>query len=426
VSYVEISDLQTTRLKAWNEAKAEVDELLNKGVAPAEFPAEVKQRWDRANQDIDGLRAIIEEKQATEKRHAYFNTVDTAKRLPVEVETKTERKSWREAIISDEVKALNAALSQGIAVAQGRKGLDTKAMSLTDADGGFLTPTIYLRQFVDLLYHMSHVRVAGAKVIPMNSDVMKVPNLITSGTPGNIAAASIIAEAGAFSDVSATIGEVTFTAVKMGALTKASDEVVADAQFPLLETIILPQFAQSFAARENVEFTTGDGTGNAQGIVTAVLTDAGQIYTAASATAIAGNDLIKLYHTLLPQYRSLPSVGWMAHDSIIRDIRLLRDDTGGSGLGNYLWQPGLQAGVRDTILGKPVFYNNSMDASAPAAGEESVILGAFDYYWIAERGAMDIRVLNELYAANGQVAFQAWRRYDGRCMNTEAFVVMQH
>ena len=88
---------------------------------------------------------------------------------------------------------------------------------------------------------------------------------------------------------------------------------------------------------------------------------------------------------------------WVLNDSTIKAVRKLKDSTG-----QYLWQPSLTAGTPDTLLGRPVKTSAYMPVIA--AGAKTIAFGDFSYYWIADRQGRSFKRLNELYAANGQVA----------------------
>jgi HK97 family phage major capsid protein len=49
-----------------------------------------------------------------------------------------------------------------------------------------------------------------------------------------------------------------------------------------------------------------------------------------------------------------------------------------------------------------------------------VAFGDFSYYYIADKPGIGIQRLNELYAANGNVGFRAFRRTDGELILAEA------
>ena len=73
-------------------------------------------------------------------------------------------------------------------------------------------------------------------------------------------------------------------------------------------------------------------------------------------------------------------------DDAAKLIRKLKDADD-----QYLWQPGLQAGQPDTILGRPVIV--STQATAPAADAKSVIFGDMSYYTIADRAGISAQKL---------------------------------
>jgi HK97 family phage major capsid protein len=101
----------------------------------------------------------------------------------------------------------------------------------------------------------------------------------------------------------------------------------------------------------------------------------------------------------------------MLHDTICRDLRLLKD-----GNGRYLWVDSVQQGKPDTILGYPVTTNNDM-ASTTASGTKSVLFGTLSKYMIRDVGTVRVKRLVERYADNDQEAFVAFMRFDGNLMD---------
>jgi HK97 family phage major capsid protein len=104
----------------------------------------------------------------------------------------------------------------------------------------------------------------------------------------------------------------------------------------------------------------------------------------------------------------------MARDAVLGSIRKLKDTTN-----QPLWQPSMQAGVPDTILGYPITVNNDMPAMA--ANAYSILFGDFQRYYIV-RQVRDIQMLRleERYADFLQVGFLAFARYDGTKDDTNA------
>ncbi len=286
-------------------------------------------------------------------------------------------------------------------------GAKTKALEGgTDSEGGYLIPDQFVTELVSGLTDASLIRQAGARILTVNSDRIVVPALTNSG------AAVLTDEEAAYSEVDPAFTQVVFTPFKFTRTVKVSEELAADAAFDVWGQALAPDFTQAFAAAENAYLTTGTGSGQPQGVVTG----AGVGKTTAGATAITADEVIDLYHSLGYLYRQ--NAVWMMADSTIAYIRKLKDSTG-----QYLWQPGMQAGHPDMILGRPVVTNNSMAAIASTA--KTVLFGDFKYYWIAQRAGFSIDRNPYLYMANGQVGFFARQRVDGRVVLAEAFKVLQ-
>lgn len=91
--------------------------------------------------------------------------------------------------------------------------------------------------------------------------------------------------------------------------------------------------------------------------------------------------------------------------------------------GNYLWQPSVQAGQPDKILGYDVF--TTPFAPTIAGGALAIAFGDFSNYWIGDRGGRTVQRLNELYATNGQVGYVATERVDGKVILPEAIKLLK-
>lgn len=322
------------------------------------------------------------------------------------------------------VKRYNAYIRTGVrhpsmqaVVVSGVEPSDEVKAGLEEASGttgGYLVPITYSDQMIAALKDMSILRAAGARVLRVSgSNSFKVP------TTTNTAAAVLTSENNAFDEAQLIFAEVGFTPWKYTRLAKASDELLLDSRFDIMGQILIPDFAQAFAAAENTAFTLGTGTGQPQGIVAGAsnLTD-----TATSGT-FAADDVITLYHKLPYLYRQ--RAAWFMNDLTAKVVRTFKEST----TGNYLWQPGLQAGQPDRLLGRPVYTLNAMagltGATSQTAGTKFLCFCDPMYFWIIDFGGESIKRLDELYASMGQVGFRAYRRVDSRIMLQEAIQVMK-
>jgi len=212
----------------------------------------------------------------------------------------------------------------------------------------------------------------------------------------------------------ATVGQqdVTFQQVVFHAYKYTSKmvlvpvELMEDSAFDLAAT--LGQLLGIRIGRIQADhFTTGSGASQPQGY----LIGATSGVTAASSTAIGGDDLYKLKHSVDPAYRSQPGVGWTFHDLILQSIKLLKD-----GSGRYLWQSGLAGGVPDTIDGDPFYINQSM-ASTIASGNKTVVYGALKKYVVRDVSQVRMRRLVERFADSDQEAFLMFMRSDANLLD---------
>ena len=171
---------------------------------------------------------------------------------------------------------------------------------------------------------------------------------------------------------------------------------------------------RAFAAKEEQAFCVGTGTGQPTGIFTA---NGGHVgVTAGSATAITVDNLIDLIYSLKSPYRR--NAAFLMQDVTISALRKLKD-----GNGVYVWQPSVQAGLPDRLLGYPIYTSPYVPAATAAS--LPIAFGDFSNYWIADRMGRTVQRLNELYAGNGQVGFIATERVDGKVILSEGIQLLK-
>ena len=186
---------------------------------------------------------------------------------------------------------------------------------------------------------------------------------------------------------------------------KVPNELFEDSAFNL-PPVIGSALGERLARIQNRHYTVGDGAAKPEG----VLTGATLGVTAASDTAFIYDEIMELYHSIDPAYRDMSM--YMMHDTILLALKKLKD-----GNGNYIWRSGdLSKGVPDTIENKP--YNVNQHMTSTITSEDKVLLfGDFSKYKVREVNALRLIRLDELYAANDQVAFQAFMRFDGKLLD---------
>lgn len=272
----------------------------------------------------------------------------------------------------------------------------------TDSEGGYIVPTEYETVLVKKKKLFNEIRTV-ATVMTTAADT-NIPVESDEGT------ATWRAEEAAYTESDAVFAQVVLNAYKLGRIIKISEELMQDAFFNLPE-YIADAFGRSFGLAEEAAFINGDGSGKPTGII-----PSGTIgVTAASQTAITADEVFDLYYALGRPYRAMAR--WLTSDTHMKNIRKLKDNDG-----QYLWQPGLQQGEPDRLLGRPIITSTAVPA--PAASARSLAFGDMSYYRIADRLGTIMQRLDELYAGNGQVGFRMRSRTDGKLTLAEAVQVL--
>ena len=275
-----------------------------------------------------------------------------------------------------------------------------------DPQGGYLVPDEYDKRLIDILTEENVMRTLGT-------------NITTSGEHKiNIAAtkpaAAWIEEGGTLTFGDATFDQIILDDHKLHVAIKVTEELLYDNAFNL-ENYILTQFGKALSNAEEDAFINGTGIGQPLGILAE--TGGAQVgVTSASSTKVTADEIINLVYSLKRPYRK--NAVFLANDVCVAELRKLKDNNG-----QYLWQPSLQAGEPDRVLGYKVY--TSPYFPVPTAGGTAVAFGDFSYYNIGDRGTRSFAELKELFAGNGMIGFVAKERVDGKLVLPEAIKLLQ-
>jgi HK97 family phage major capsid protein len=273
----------------------------------------------------------------------------------------------------------------------------------TATDGAELIPTTFVRRLYEHMIEFSAIRRTNAQVIRTDSgENLLVPKTTSYGS------ATLVAEAGPILEDDPQFAQVTVGAYKFGQLIQVSRELVEDSAIDILG-FLARSTGRALGVVTGTYYVTGTGSSQPQGIANSPT--AGVTGGAGTGLTVTGNQLIQLYHSLISGYRS--NGYWVMNDATAAYIRQLRDDTGGAGLGNYLWQPGMTAGAPDTLFGRPVVTDPNMPVMAINA--YSIAFGDFsEYFIIRDVDGVRFERSDEFAFANDLVTFRALLRTDSR------------
>jgi len=275
----------------------------------------------------------------------------------------------------------------------------------TNSEGGFTVATEVATSVLEALKAYGGMRAVA--------DVLQT----AQGNPINFPTSDGTSEVGELigENTTATSADVVF-GVKTLSTYKYSSKIVT-VPFELLqdssvdvEALVRARLATRLGRITNTHFTTGSGTGQPNGIVTA--SSLGKTGANGQTTSVTYDDLVDLQHSVDPAYRAGGNAKFMMNDATLRSIRKLKD-----GQSRPIFVPGYEVGVPggapDTLLGSPIVINQ--DVASMAANAKSILFGDFSFYKI--RDVMDVslfRFTDSAYTKLGQVGFLAWMRSGGQ------------
>lgn len=390
-----ITEMRNKRAKLWNTMEGFLDTHRNDmGVLSAEDDA----TYSKMEHDLDSLTNEI---KRMERRDAIEAELSKPVNQPI-----TEAPERAASIKPDKVGRASDAYKEDFDRHLRGKILVHNVLSEgTDADGGYLVPEDFERDIVTALEEENVIR-SLAKVITTQHE-RKIPVATGHST------AQWTAENAAYTESNPTFGQKQIDAFKLTDLARVSVELLQDSAFDI-EDYLMKEFARAFGIAEEEAFCVGTGTNQPTGIFTA---NGGTVgVTAAANNAITADELISLVYALKSPYRR--NAKFLMNDATVSIIRKLKDKNDA-----YLWQPSLQAGEPDRLLGYELY--TSPYVPTVAAGALTVAFGDFKNYWIGDRAGRTVQRLNELYATNGQIGYVATERVDGKVILPEGIQLLK-
>lgn len=291
-----------------------------------------------------------------------------------------------------------------------RKAL-SRAMSLTDANGGFAVP---------FTLDPTVIYTGDGSVNPLRaiSRVVQITTDSWNGVSSAGSSAAYGAEGAEVADGSFTLGDEPIPVHKAHWFLPYSIEIGQD-WAGLAET------AREFLmeARDDLEaskFTVGTGTNQPTGIIKALDGSASEVApTTAETFAVA--DIYKVIEALPPRYRA--RARWMANKAIFHDVRQF-DNNGGADL----WVT-LAGADPDQLVGYAAHEASAMDSGFDAAATADnfiLLLGDFRNFVIVDRVGMATEYIPHLFHVDnnrpsGQRGLYAHWRNGSNCVNVNGF-----
>lgn len=301
----------------------------------------------------------------------------------------------------------------------GLRDLERKSLNTgSDPDGGYLVPT-EIETMIERVVtaDVSMRRLATVRQIGAAS--YKKPVVTTGAAGGWLGETEDSTET-----TTPKLSELEFTPGKLYAYPWATNDMLEDGVIDI-EQWLTQEVEEIFTEKEGEAFITGTGIKKPRGILgydtvaNASYTWGKLGYTASGAAGAfhtdEGDALINLVHSLKRKYRN--GASWLLNDLTMASVRKIKDTTD-----NYIWRPGLEVGVSDTLLGYPVEIDDYMPDIA--ANSLSIAFGNFKrgYLIVDRRG---VAIIRDQVTKPGYTKLNVSKRVGGGVQNFEAIKLMK-
>lgn len=273
----------------------------------------------------------------------------------------------------------------------------------TDTEGGYTVPEETVTQLLDALKKYGGMRQVSTEIRTADGQKLNYPT-----SDGTSEEGEIVAENQSATESDPDFGTKSLEVFKYSSkVITVPIELLQDSAVDV-EAFVRRRIEQRLGRVTNKHFTTGTGSSQPNGIVTAAT--AGKTGATAADAEISYADLLDLEHSVDPAYREMDP-NWMMNDAALKMIRKLKDDSG-----RPLFLPSYDSGIRGGVPAELMGYGIQInqDVAAPAPDADSILFGDFTSYIIRDVMAMNLfRFTDSAYAKKGQVGFLAWMRSGG-------------
>jgi HK97 family phage major capsid protein len=389
-----INEMRGDRARIFEEAKALVERAESEA---RDLSAEEQGAWEQMNSDIDELGRQINITERQERIDAVRSSLDVNHRPASSPAQDFEQRFAR--FLNGEVRSFEITAHDYIRPEQ-------RQLLAGSGTGTNAVPVSFVNRLREHLIENSAVRQLGATVLnTAGGEELRIPKTTAHQT------ASLIGENTDLPSTLPTLATTTLKAFKYANLFQLSREFLQDEAVNVMEYLArINGVALGNAA--GAHMITGAGTTLPWGVATRATVGVTQTGGPAAPT---GDSLINLQHSIVSGYRS--RAAWLMNDTTLSSIRKIKELTSGSN--QYLWQPGLQAGQPDTLLGRPIVTDPNV-AGHGTNGFKSVLYGDFSAYYIRDVQSVSFERSDDFAFGKDLVTFRAIIRTDGDLVDTNA------
>lgn len=379
---------------------AQID-ALRKETDGREMTAEEQQRWDTLFSDYDKAdKAVAAEERFLDiqKRQAEdaFRNQNPAPAQSEERDAAEYRRAFGEYLIG----GMNSLSPESRALIENRA-------ALAGLTAGVLIPTDLASSIEIALKNYGGMFEAAQTITTSKGGDLTFPTVNDTA-----AKATIVAEYEQSTKRTPSFGSVTLKAFTYRTpIIPVSLELLQDSAFDL-DSLLSQLLTESFGRGVNEHLTTGTGTGQPKGIVTA----ATALEDKAAATSISLDDIIGLVSGLDANYAR--NGRFMFNHKTLWALAKIKDENG-----QFIWQENARVGNPGTLFGKGYVIND--DVADIGAGNASVLFGDFSKYKIRLVKGFRVIRLNELLAEYLSIGLFGFARVDGTLIDAGTHPVLK-
>ncbi|WP_086847051.1 phage major capsid protein [Amycolatopsis kentuckyensis] len=407
-----IRKLQEERAKVWARAQ----ELEGRADSEAGLTAEERTNWDAALDRVGELSADIERLERSAKYGEIdFDTLIEERKAgpegPADAPAgKPVEERYEEAFSGFLRRGINGlAAEQRQLMNERMTELDTRAQSTSTTAGGYTIPPGFLTRITETMKAFGGILNVAELITTDSGNPLQWPTFDGTAQTGQLLSENTQETALDLAFGQKTLGAYTYSS----RIVQVSLQLLQDSAFNLDE-FVARQLGIRIGRAVAAHLATGTGSSQPEGLFTNATT--GKTGTTGQTTSVIYDDLVDLIHSVDPAYRAQNPI-FVLNDSSLKVIRKLKDSQG-----RPLWEPSLQVGAPDTILGYG--YVVDQGVASMAANAKSIGFGDVRSAYVVRQvaGGQMLR-LAERYADYLQVGYLGFLRLDAKPNDTAAFKV---
>jgi HK97 family phage major capsid protein len=279
----------------------------------------------------------------------------------------------------------------------------------TLAGGGYLAPGDFDDAVTSVRRSRAVIGGLARELVTDEGTVIQLPSATTHGV------ATWTAENAAYTASDEVFSQVSLGAFKAATKVIVSEELVDDAAGDF-DRFLADELGQRIAVLEETAFAAGDGSGKPLGVIHS--SSGYTVVTAAtgSSTGFKLADVRATYDALPVAYRA--NASWIFSPSAFSSL------AGLTATGGEIVLPSLHA-AEPSLFSRPVYV--SPDFPAAAANARSAFFGDMSLAYTVRRvRGLGVQRVLEMHSDNGQQAYRAFERLDGRPTVLEAGLVLRN